>query len=291
MSIGVVVGRFQCPELHKGHIDLLKAVQAGHDKLVVLLGCSQISKVNPLPYELRAKVIGTMFPDAQICPLMDRMTDAAWSKSLDALLEAMYPGAEITLYSGRDGFVESYTGRCKTDVLNFGAGDLGISASAIRDMIVRRPKFSTDFNMGIIHALGKLYPQTFVTVDIAMVRSGGVLLAQKDCDGGLYRFPGGFVDITDVSLEHAAKRELQEETGMTTESGLQYICSIEIDDWRYRNIPDQRVMTTFFKVDYFAGRPVAGDDVDSVAWRPIGESKMVSGHDALMSELKHGYTC
>ena len=37
-DIGVVVGRFQVPYLHQGHLDLLETVQSRHKKVIIFLG-------------------------------------------------------------------------------------------------------------------------------------------------------------------------------------------------------------------------------------------------------------
>ena len=64
------------------------------------------------------------------------------------------------------------------------------------------------------------YPRPAVAVDIALFCRAGseveVLLIKRARDPfkGRWAFPGGFVD-KDESLEHAASRELLEETGLT----------------------------------------------------------------------------
>ena len=64
------------------------------------------------------------------------------------------------------------------------------------------------------------YPRPAVTVDIALFFKAEsyveVLLIRRAREPykGLWAFPGGFVD-KDESLEHAASRELLEETGLT----------------------------------------------------------------------------
>jgi len=64
------------------------------------------------------------------------------------------------------------------------------------------------------------FPRPVLAVDavvFAMSEEGWrVLLIQrkKDPGKGKWAFPGGYFDMTDVSVENAAQRELQEETGL-----------------------------------------------------------------------------
>lgn len=61
------------------------------------------------------------------------------------------------------------------------------------------------------------YAPTFVTVDAVVVQSGCVLMVKRGADpgNGLWALPGGFLDAkSDRSLEDAALRELDEETGI-----------------------------------------------------------------------------
>ena len=102
-----------------------------------------------------------------------------------------------------------------------------------------------------------------------------------------YRFVGGFADPRSGSYEEDARREAEEEAGVEITTP-EYVCSMAIDDWRYRNEVD-KVVTTFFKSRVAFGRPEAGDDVCEVRWFDIGElneDNLVSGHTDLLEVLK-----
>ena len=59
ISLGVIVGRFQVPELHEGHHKLIAHVLSQHPQILILLGVTPVlgSKRNPLDYITRERMI------------------------------------------------------------------------------------------------------------------------------------------------------------------------------------------------------------------------------------------
>ena len=129
------------------------------------------------------------------------------------------------------------------------------------------------------------YPVAFHTVDIAIMRinegMSEVLLVQKvkatEDEKFKWRFPGGFIDVTDNSAALAAFREAREETGMIfhvdpeeINNGAIFIGSAKIDDPRYRDTP-HGILTSFFQIDHKAGEAGEGpfDDVARTKWFPL----------------------
>lgn len=112
------------------------------------------------------------------------------------------------------------------------------------------------------------YPTSFQTTD-CVIRNSSLdqfLLGRKEKDGGKWRFIGGFVDPKDLSLEDASARERREEAGTDLECAPpHYLCSIRIDDPRYRDSED-KILTGVFLHEYIFGYPKAGDDIDEVRW-------------------------
>jgi 8-oxo-dGTP diphosphatase len=117
------------------------------------------------------------------------------------------------------------------------------------------------------------YPHPSVTVDVIVFRLVDedlqVLLVKRGHEpfGGMWAIPGGFVDI-DESIDDAAKRELQEETGVR-EVYLEQLYTFG----DLGRDPRGRVIT----VAYFAlvpadvAPPHAGDDAADAGWWSVYE--------------------
>jgi ADP-ribose pyrophosphatase YjhB (NUDIX family) len=115
----------------------------------------------------------------------------------------------------------------------------------------------------------KRYPTMFSTVDIGAYRFTSEytkeLLLGRKAGSKLWCLPGGFVDPKDCNFEHSAARELYEETGLFTVNGLIPEGQFKIDDPRYRDSED-KILTNLFTCDIGQQTPVAGDDLEEVAW-------------------------
>lgn len=270
-DIGVIVGRFQVPELHAGHIKLFELVGSEVKNLLVLVGVAPAlgTKENPLDFTSRARMIQSTFPTAIVLPLLDRPTNAEWSKNLDLLIRTTFPMGSVALYGGRDSFVKDYKGHHKiVRVEEFNDSN----GTDIRKDAGKTILNSADFRAGIIYSTQNQYPKVWPTVDIAVTRNNHkeVLLGAKS-DNGFLVFPGGFVDPSDATLEEAAIRELHEEAGSDLDVGgvgsLEYVGSFQVADWRYKN--EERILTTLFTVPLSFGSPKVGEELQSVGFHPL----------------------
>lgn len=285
--IGALVGRFQVHQLHEAHHYLIKQVVDNHKKVVLFLGVSKVlgSKKNPLDFDTRKKMIQKDYPEAVVLALPDFGNDLLWSQELDRRLREVYPIGDVLLYGGRDSFIPYYKGHFDTKELE---QYTFISGTEVRRKISEEIKNSDDFRAGIIYQSYNQYQRVFPTVDIACLNENKtkVLLAKKPFEDG-YRFIGGFLNETDSSFEHSAKRVFIDETG--TEIGdLTYVGSTQIKDWRYRG-EDDKIMTTLFKGKFIFGTIKPSQDISELRWFEISKLKpedLMPEHRVLLEMCK-----
>ncbi len=270
--VGVVIGRFQVPDLHDGHHHLIRYAAGRHEKILILAGSrnSFPTPRNPLSFPIRRALILSHYPEAMVAEVMDHPSDAEWSRRVDNIVAALCPGMNAVLYGSRDSFIPYYQGSnetCEIPTITCKSG------SDLRRRIKEEVAHTPDFRRGIIHAQMVRAPMPYPTVDIAVMKpdTNAVLLGQKPTDGGKYRFIGGFFDPElDTSLESAARRETYEETGGIETADYRYVGSRKVDDWRYRGSRDC-IVTTLFRADYIFGAPRASDDITSLEWFDLSQ--------------------
>lgn len=269
LRVGVVIGRFQLPALHKAHEELLRQTKMDNDVLCVIIGQAPLDGYvveHTLSFHQRQAVVRRKFPDAVILPNPDAKHDPDWNVQLEKLISLTFPGADVRLYGGRDSFLAHYTGPRNTVQID---QITDISATKVRKSLIEQTDES--FLKGQIYGMQKQFPHAYGTVDVAIVRDGAggpEVLLIKRADTKEWAFPGGFVDPTDDTVEFAGRREVFEELGLTCEGKMVYAGTAKITDWRYRRCRDQ-IMTTFFVTPYSFGNPSPNpDEVDEAKWFP-----------------------
>ena len=282
--VGVVVGRFQIDKLHDGHMRLLTYVSVTHDRMLVLIGVrpAEASDTNPLDFLDRYEMIHEAFPTALILPMVDRGNDEVWSRHVDSLINSTYGyGVDAVFYVGRDSFKEHYLGKFPIEEHDFGVSQL--EARDIRNEIKGRRLTTAEGRAGAIKAIMNQPHRTTMMVDMFMIRKKArvnksdpedfEILMGKKADEDLWRLPGGRVDPKE-SFAHAAAREMLEETGMATSSGLRdwkYITDYNVPDWRCRDTDQISYKTVLMTAEYFSGAAKGDDDLPEVAWIPSKE--------------------
>lgn len=297
-DIGVICGRFQVPILHEAHKKLIEEVCTRHNnRVIIFIGVSPTmgTKENPLDFVTRKAMVESAFPGMIVLPLQDCSRDEVWSKNLDRQIRTVYPLGKVCLYGGRDSFLASYRG--EFDAHEFPTHDYR-PGSEVREAIGKKSIDSEEFRCGAIYSTQNQFRRTHLTIDLAVYKKEGkaikVLMGRKSAEVG-YRFIGGFVE--GESLEETVRREAGEEAHVSLEGDIEYVCSLIIKDWRYRNTSDS-VLTTFFASELSWGGVItgkdeekAGDDLEEVKWFDLKtlynqrKEIVVDNHQVLVENL------
>lgn len=283
MRIGIIVGRFQIPHPHIGHLDLINKVLDKSDRVLIFVGNSpaNLNDKNPIPSYLLSQKIRFLDTKIEVRTIKDHPSDSHWSYTLDTeILTHTNSKDEITLYGSRDSFLTVYNGKFKTEYIE-SLPNIP-SSTDIRNSV--QPNNSEDFLNGMIFAQNYRFPIIYPTVDIFVYNMsyGTVLLGRKP-GHHLWQFPGGFIDKGEKASE-AAIRELSEECPDIETTPLKYIDTFPIEDYRYRGTKDG-VLTTLFKCYYQKGDLIAGDDLEELKWFTIKEANevIVNNHKKLLN--------
>lgn len=294
-QVGVIVGRFQTTKLHAGHLHLLIEAARRHKQVLILLGCTRAenSKSNPLDYVTRKMMISGLFKNFKIRPLWDMPEDGDWSMQIDGIVKRLFPNQKTILYGSRDSCLKYYSGKLqKVNIKPIS----DTTATALRDAV--RPKDSKNFREGATWKANQALAVSFQAVDIIIVSRTlegpqSMLLGRKKTDpSGQWRFPGGFVDPKDTSLEVAAYREAQEEIGeveLGGSSNLEYLGSLRVDDWRYKK-ERNTIMTAVYLANYQYGNVKASDDLAVIKWFELEKVRpglLVKSHRAILRLFNH----
>ncbi len=131
------------------------------------------------------------------------------------------------------------------------------------------------------------YPRPAVTVDLVLFVGSGeslrVLLIRRKHDpfAGRWALPGGFIEIEEP-IEAAARRELEEETGVRHDGALTFV-GVFGDPGRD---PRGRTISMVYTAD-LPGRPpeVSGkDDAEEAAWfDPRTAGPLAFDHDEILA--------
>jgi len=284
--IGIIVARFQTPELTEGHKALIEFVESRHDKVVIILGLTTGNPTmkNPLDFAIRSNMIQKSYPLIMVLPIRDCRLDVEWSKNLDLLLDSVFPTETKVLYGSRDSFIENYYGKIPTVSLNeYG---YNISASALREASSHKVENTPDFRKGMCYSIANRFKNPYLCVDVAITHptDHSVLLCQKPGEEICgRRFVGGFVDVNDDTLEDAVIRECKEEVGLDVRD-VEYISNFTVRDWRYVET-EVGIKTVLFEAEAVNAYNLAMDDISNAKWfeiNPMLYSLMVPEHESLM---------
>jgi len=297
-SVGVIIGRFQTPELTGGHRELIEFVsQQGHNQVLVALGVAPVpcTKNNPLHYTARVAMMSAEYPHFIYMPIHDNPSDKVWSEDLDRIIESAFPHTpNITLYGSRDSFKDRYWGKFKVREFEPKTYD---NATKHREQYGSMIGFNKDYRHGVVYGAYQKYDTVYQTVDVALfcgkpvegmsLEEHEIILCKKKIYGDKYLFVGGFVDPVDQNLNQAVEREVKEETGLYC-SDIKYIMSTQVKDYRYIYEKD-KIMTHFHTAHVRSLDSLkALDDIDSLEIVKMDQwlsDNMAPCHVPLMSHL------
>ncbi len=159
-TIGVIVSRMQVPYLTESHLNMIKTVQARHNKLAILLGVNdKIDIKNPLSFDIRRQMITPFLRTHDIIiPLKDNEDNKAWVDQVDLLINSLcYRKETAVLYGGRDSFIPYYhkdNGKYETIELLPEDNDSGTELRNIAT--TKLPVYSQEVAEAIIYTLNKI---------------------------------------------------------------------------------------------------------------------------------------
>jgi len=282
MQKGVIIGRFQTDKLTEGHISLINHCikKHGQPNTVILVGVTKSfpDDRDAIPFQFRKEMILEVYPQVIVLPLTDMREDHMWSDSIDAIINLIFgDGAKAILYGSRDSFLKTksetctYTGKHE---LEYFEPKVVISASERRAQIFANPNNNSSFREGLIYGQLIKPPHPYFAIDCIVRNNHNKIIIVRKPTETLYRFPGGFDDVIDESLEATVRREVSEELSDIEIDNIEYISSQKIDDWRYRGKLD-KIKSVLFTAQFIFGHPKPSDDLagGDVKWVDIDSLK------------------
>jgi len=276
IHIGVLIARFQVPELSNGHMELVDYIMSRHKKIIIFLGVSTIQNTrrNPLDYANRQAMCQEKYPNAVILPLVDQDSNEMWSQVLDSSIPIPFGDKAAVLYGSRDSFIPYYSGKYKTIEL---AASLTDNGTEKRDMVSREIINSPDFRSGIIHEIYAKDPNVYPVVNICTYNSAGEILLVKKPHEKQWGLPSGNIVTTDENYEQGAKRVFSEKVGINCEiNSCMYLFSQRLNEPRYAKETDV-LLSSVYLAEMAFGRADAGDGISEVGWFPVNMFSNLDG--------------
>lgn len=232
MKLGVLIGRFQVPEMHEGHRFLVREMLEQCDEVLVLFGSANRAKSvkNPFSYPERAQAAKKLFPKIWVAPLNDYLyNDSQWMADVAATIEALKvlvqqkhnTKVEVVLYGHQKDGNDYLNWFPQFEYVNVNS-EILISGTQIRESFLHLLPQSVqdDFNYFEKERkqfLSYPYPDSLnICCGDAVVEClGHVLLIQRKWapGAGNWALPGGHKHTQETFLD-CAIRELYEETNL-----------------------------------------------------------------------------
>lgn len=161
MKLGVIVGRFQVPELHEGHKYLIKQVQEENDEMLIIIGHSwkkdERNLLDPMLVMQSIMSVGSCL----LGFVEDVQNNAFWVKTLDEKIDSfiLHDNVQVTVYGSRDSFVniyEKYGGKYESKITE----ELPeFSGTKEREELLKTYRNSYDYRLGYMKGVQDMLTQ------------------------------------------------------------------------------------------------------------------------------------
>lgn len=275
MKIGIIVGRFQTPILHRGHKELFNTAFSETDHVLVFVGVQTVrTERNPLPFKDRKGMLNAEFSNITITSIKDEVDNTDWVKTLDNKIKSLTnEGDEIIHYGGRDSYLSVLKNTHNIRKVKLVGS---VSSTIIREHIT--PIINTYYRSGYIKAIQDEYKSHAIVTDILITKKDQILLGYKNKLKS-YVTIGGFVDDIDTSIKCAAVRELKEETNLSLEEkDLKYVTDIKCNSWSYNEGRNPFTVVYTAEWENNMGLAIPGDDIDLLKWTSLNKAIEIVSH-------------
>lgn len=330
-SYAIVIGRFQ--PFHTAHAQLLDRAFALGEKLIVALGSHRVAPNirNPWTTEQREEMIRSCLSPEQLqrihfIYIRDYLyNENLWATDLQAKVRDISADAkDIILIGHHKDYSSYYLEEFPQWQFEEFPRRLPINATEIRESYFRQqrdwekkvPRAVCDFMLAFADTphyadlvqeqkfiddylqewSAAPYPPIFTTVDSVVFKSGHILVVKRRGfpGRGLLALPGGFVK-PDEWLEHAALREVREETGIALPIAelRKHIRATRVFDHPDRSLRGRTITHGYYLNLGAVGElpPVKGnDDASKAFWLAlndvyINEDKFFEDHVSIITHF------
>jgi bifunctional NMN adenylyltransferase/nudix hydrolase len=271
-TVGGIIGRFQVPQLHAAHKELIETVLSKHKRVILCLGISHMPCIGntPLNFEIRKQMILKDFPDITVIPLPDYPEDAAWSRNVDYTLFNLLSSTKIILYGGRDSFIPKYSGIFKTCELKLNSsnelsGKQSRTNIPIRDMVA--------FREGICWAVNQQLPIIYPVLYAIILNEENKILMIKPYINTKYNIPS-FFTVEEQFITLSYEQMLNDNIQCTFDleiSATIYIGSTRINQYKYGNEEVSNMSLLFICKKIFGNIQIRTPQIEKCEWFTLDE--------------------
>ena len=313
-KLGVLIGRFQVPQMHEGHRFIVRQMMEQCDQVLVLFGSANRTRSvkNPFTYRERREEALKLFPNIWTAPLNDYLyNDSQWMADVaatieDARVEAcdqFETAVEVVLYGHHKDGNDYLKWFPQFEYVNINS-DIDISGTEVRNSYAHLLPENVQADMKYFakeRQTFKSYPYpdslNICCGDAVVECLGHILLIKRKFTPGAgnWALPGGHKN-TDETFLQCALRELKEETNIRVPEPvlLGSIKSTRLFDSPKRSSGIPKLTLAVHLVvkpnpDGSLPRANGSDDAAETSWVPIADVlnklKLHDDHGDIISEM------